>query len=527
MKTKIKLFIAVCFIFSIVLVSPRAYAIEKFSGTRNMVCYIDKSDMENYIEGGRAGFDYTLRSAKPEWLNYKFYSKGNDTYLEINFAFESYEDYVSKLTALLGYEPGIFIEDEGNTYIENFNALDLINFVDKQLDVETEVKEFSKEELFKVENSVLNLNQDELSSTKNIFKSSGQFIKLNSLNITTSYNSGNIKRTISGTVASEDENNFRKQLEKATDKISITTTGASSFFSIEFESSSINSIAESTMQALNIADVVKENVMYLDKENVKVNFNERFALQDVLEEGGSSKITYTFPTYYKNLTVEGKENLTSSGNTVYYTGVSDNIQVNYEKKLQFESVEVITDLSNVFGLISKTVEFKMPLEIATKYHTDLKEKLSENLQRGMVLDMYDDESYRYYEINLKTLFIKDLNNKFSKYFGDDYKLEIENRINPFKKTVIREKIDLSKLVDKEIGYTELKNNYVLAKTSFVKSVADGTVTDKNVSFEQKTDIKFEYTYINVVLFIVILLIALIIVIKIRKIFKKKNKKAVN
>ena len=100
---------------------------ENFKGTREFILYADLSNLENYISGGRTSLEYIIRMFKSDWLNFEISTENYDLKIKINFDFESYEDYTSKISELLLYDPTIIYDDE--RYIEGFSTVELANFI--------------------------------------------------------------------------------------------------------------------------------------------------------------------------------------------------------------------------------------------------------------------------------------------------------------------------------------------------------------------------------------------------------------
>ena len=103
-----------------------------FTGTRNLIIEIDESDINSYVSGGREGFELALRKSRPTWLEYTLKTQDKTITFTMNFSFSTYDEYVERLTELLGYKPAIMNEQGDKTNIvEGFKSIELTNFVKK------------------------------------------------------------------------------------------------------------------------------------------------------------------------------------------------------------------------------------------------------------------------------------------------------------------------------------------------------------------------------------------------------------
>ena len=527
----ILIIINVCFCFSKSMAES-----EEFKGTRNVIYSIDQSNLANYINGGRENLDISLRKNKPDWLTYKFSAEGRNTIIEFNFSFETYDEYVSKLEELLGYKPAI-IRESNKTFVENFSSIELINFLYNNLASEDESIEIEKEELFNVKNSVLQFNETKIETTENISLRNNNVIKFANIQIDTTHNENEITRKISAVINKENykKEDIEKQFKKVTDKVTINERYNYSL-EAEITGKNISEIAEKTMICLNTTDMIQEKQNYLDENKVKVDYIEKFNLKDILEETSRLNYTCTLPDYCTNLAsdenAEQKSNI--NGNKVTYDGNLGIISFSFERAIQFSEISVTTDMSNLFGIITRTIKFKFPIEIVANYNEKFKNEFTEKLQRGMTLNIYNEKLYRVYEITVSSMFLEELNDKTSKFLNEDMEISMEKTINPFEKNKIKDEYDFSNCVKNMLAPDKIESVYVLDRFAKIIDTDDAVIKDKTITFDGnlKNEIKFQYKTFNIVLWsfilvctIIILIIVMIIVKKVKKnISKKKENK---
>ena len=131
-----------------------------FTGTRNLIIEIDESDINSYVSGGREGFELALRKSRPTWLEYTLKTQDKTITFTMNFSFSTYDEYVERLTELLGYKPAIMNEQGDKTNIvEGFKSIELTNFVKNQLETEDMLVEGNIQEFFTVNNSTLEIGE--------------------------------------------------------------------------------------------------------------------------------------------------------------------------------------------------------------------------------------------------------------------------------------------------------------------------------------------------------------------------------
>jgi len=114
---------------------------EKFSGNREMVCTIEKSELNSeYVFGTIDEIETELRNYLPDALTLERKATITGGYRFVfNLKFSSYNEYVQKVTALLGREPSITYSQKDDLFCsgivlkEDFTSGDLLNWAVKAM----------------------------------------------------------------------------------------------------------------------------------------------------------------------------------------------------------------------------------------------------------------------------------------------------------------------------------------------------------------------------------------------------------
>ena len=129
-----------------------------FVGSRDITIEIDESDINSYISGGREAFEYVIRKYKPDWLVYDLKTQNKTVTFTMNFDFSTYDEYVERLTKVLGYKPSIIYENSQKiSLVEGFKAIELTNFIKNGLETENMLFEGNIQNFFIVKSSNLQL----------------------------------------------------------------------------------------------------------------------------------------------------------------------------------------------------------------------------------------------------------------------------------------------------------------------------------------------------------------------------------
>lgn len=401
-----------------------------FAGTRTVDFMADKSDISNFINGGRPAFDLALRKSTPEWLSYKFASAGQDLRLTLSFEFDSYEDYEGKLEQLLGQKPQIVYKiDNGIYLLESFNAEALLNFIGFAMNADGSLSERQLKDIFSsVENKMI-LNGKEYTFEKrmNIRPDGGKAVKFDKLSVRTQIGSDSCSRSVIAEIdtkfASEDDvERAVSQFEVCGEVKKETLSETRYMLTVDFEAENMEELSQKTMTCLNAAVFFSSSEAYKDDETVKVVQTEYFDIETLLRnptkeavpfEDGSEMIEPS-PFYYEAKYSENEFSIYSDDEAVQVSGgtiAAENMSTvtyMYEHPFTFSQAYMETKKSYPFGKITREVVFEVPITIASGYHEAVKKQLGENLSDGIVFDIYDEGMVRYYKLSYSSYFQEDI-----------------------------------------------------------------------------------------------------------------------
>ncbi len=534
MKLKKYIFtILLSLIALITFVAPTYAESEKdFKGTRSIAVAVDLSDLDNYVNGGRTYLEAMIRTSSVDWLNYSTSVEDMNLVISISFDFDSFDDYYEKVTYMLGYEPTI-INNE-NMYVESFSTLEMINyFLDDMQENNLYNLETSEMNLFSEVSSNITFDTGTTYESKNqrINESDNQYENIfKSLEITTTYNE-NYEREISlqlDSFGEKDKKNYQELIKKRCDDLGVeckVDDKGSIEFTINFEAKTENELSYYTMNILNIASGITTKQDYRKGGKIKVTFSEFIDIDTLLTGDGTFKYSFTGKDYYKMLgaTDDEAEGYSEKDSTEYYSGRENTVSFEYSIPFEFEKITIITDLSNNYGRITRTIRMSTNISIAENMHEKIKDSLTKVLQDGMTLNIYDEGSKRNYDIVFSGFSTNKINNMTSKLVNGNSDLEVKSKIFPFLWSSVEDKIEISKICDLVEHYNNINLEYVFKSGTEIKDY------EGNTYIIEANSTQFSFKYLDIEKIVIICLVIIIILIIIIIIKKKigKNKKDTN
>ena len=456
-----------------------------FSGSRNLIVQIDESDINSYVSGGREGFEYALRKTKPTWLEYHFKTEDKTITFTMKFTFESYEQYIEKLTILLGYEPAILAEDNMKNFVEGFHAIELINL--------------EKQDIILFSNVSISTQIENVSS---------------------------YSRTIQVTVDREDEDKLdtvKSRMEKIGE---IEDSNSDNRATVIFTASNLEELSEKTMKALDVSSIITEKKEYQSDDTLKVTYTERIDIEKLLTENGYISYEIECPDTYKNMKkVDEESKVYINNKTVSLNSKEENMCFTYERPVSIENIKVSTKIT-MYGEMERKIILQIPLEYANYYKDILTEKIKEKLDKGMILNIYDEGIMRCYSIEFKALTLNKIEEKTIKILGGKDNIHFNNAYIFFLKSRIEEKCEPNTILEGIEQPSKLEFEYILPNsTSKINDEKVETTTYVVIPDDGKVD--FTFTYNHYILFgivgFAILIVCIAICIIVRKIKKKSNK----
>ena len=499
-----------------------------FSGSRNLIVQIDESDINSYVSGGREGFEYALRKTKPTWLEYDFKTEDKTITFTIKFTFESYEQYIEKLTVLLGYEPAILAEDNMGNFVEGFHAIELINFIKNHLESEDMLVEGNVQDYFKVINSTLQIGDKQYETTESIDTREKQDIILfTNVSIDTHIeNASSYSRTIQVTVDREDEDKLdtvKSRMEKIGE---IEDSYSDNRATVIFTASNLEELSEKTMQALNVSAIITEKKEYKTDDTLKITYEEKIDTEKLLTENGYISYKIECPDTYENIKKVDEESKVFVNNQIIsLSNKEENMCFTYERPVSIENIKVSTKIT-MYGEMERKIILQIPLEYANYYKDILTEKIKEKLDKGMILNIYDEGIMRCYSIEFKALTLNKIEEKTIKILGGKDNIHFNNAYIFFLKSRIEEKCEPNTILEGIEQPSKLEFEYILPNST--SKINDEKVESRTyVVVPDDGKVDFTFAYNHYVLFgivgFAILIICIVICIIVRKIKKKSNK----
>ena len=502
-----------------------------YSGSRNLIVQIDESDINSYVSGGREGFEYVLRKNRPTWLDYEFKTEDKTITFTMSFEFENYENYVKKLTELLGYEPAIlYTQDSATTdIVEGFDSVELTNFIKNELDSEGMLVEGNIQDFFTVTNSTLQIGESKYETQTAIdTREKLDIILFSNVSIETVINNiSSYTRTISVRVDFDDENDvtiIRSRFET----LGEVENSYNNRISVTFEAENLEELSKKTMQALNVSVLITERQEYKTDERLKVTYIESVDTEKLLSENGTISYRVTCPEIYENIAKEEESSVYVNNKIVTLQNRDEDLIFTYERPLTIENIKISTKLT-MYGEIERKIILELPLEYATYYKDVLDEKVKSKLTNGMTLNIYDEGIMRCYSIEFKGLSPDRISEKTSQIIGKD-ELIIDNKYIFFLNSSVKENVEATTVIDGTLQPSQIDFEYILPDTtSKILNEKVGIniydVTSGNGAIE------FTFAYNNYIVLgaivLVILIIVLIVLIIVRKIKRKLNKNSNN
>ena len=500
-----------------------------FTGTRNLIIEIDESDINSYVSGGREGFELALRKSRPTWLEYTLKTQDKTITFTMNFSFSTYDEYVERLTELLGYKPAIMNEQGDKiNIVEGFKSIELTNFVKNQLEAEDMLVEGNIQEFFTVNNSTLELGETKYETKEAIDTREKQDVILfSNVSIQTVINNiSDYSREITVTVDTDEENDI-KEIKERFEKIGEVKENSKIRITVSFDANSLEELSEKTMQALNVSVLITEKQEYSTDEKMKITYEESIDNEKLLTENGSISQRITCPEIYENIEKEEDTAVNVNNKVITLQRKDENMIFTYERPITFENIKISTKIT-MYGEIERKIILQLPLENANYYKDILEEKFKNKLSKGMTLNIYDEGTMRCYSIEFKALTIDRLEKKTSEIISGKNEFEIENKFIFFLKSNIKEELEVNTIIEGTLQPSQIEVEYILPDST--NKISDQKVDEPihKIDFV-RGNIEFTFTYNNYIVIglvvLGILIVAIIVLIIVKKIKKKLNKKS--
>ena len=528
---------------------------ENFKGTREFILYADLSNLENYISGGRTSLEYIIRMFKSDWLNFEISTENYDLKIKINFDFESYEDYTSKISELLLYDPTIIYDDE--RYIEGFSTVELANFIkDKFQENEFYLSDTEDIEIFVSGDSKIIFKDETIYEAKDgrINKQEESLnITLKSLKIDTTCNESGYTRNIHLELFNESASNLKK-IQKAFEenckdlgldyKKEDSNEATVSPFTITINAKNMRSLSEYMIKIFGVGAGVIEKEEFASGNNVKITVSEYLDVKSLLIEDGKYEYTFAPKNEFEKLAlteIYDENSGYSVENNIYkFTGKENTMKYSYQKNFEFDKISIVTNFSEMSktGKITRTVSLRLRTVIANEIHDKIKQSLSGILINNTTLNIYDEGAYRYYDIVVTSNSINSINKSIASILDGSSNLNITSRIFPFLLSKIEDNNTIGQICNLVENYENVELKYIFKDGVKIEKTEIGEISNSGNTYTvsldsnlEKIEVKYKefdkLLFAKIILFIIIIIIVFFIIrFKIKKKIKSiKEKRA--
>ncbi len=541
-----KFFIVLCAIISFICVSIEgAYAEEvSFSGERSLICTFDRSDLNNFIDGGYGSFEEALNEIDKKRYNCNVEKLKRNVKVTISFSFSSKDEYEAYLKELLGYRP-VVIYQTGEDFIfaENFEAGEMLNIIQKNLLSKDRLKELKFDSLLNVENCSMSLNGKTYETKQNFDIRENNDFKYDDIDIiSVAKNDGTFERTIKVHI---DKDNLDSEIKKAVIgnfKASGEITensGAEGDLSVEVFIKADNQyeLDAKTLLASGVTVSTIESESAGDNF-VNVECIDKVGIKKLLNENSTYTYEYTYPDYYKNLQIKSAEGLSLNGNKLTYYGDYGKIEYSFQRGLQLSSLNIITNYNNFFKGIERTIVIAVPMRTAEVFDAKIENALNvvKDEYKKAKIKLNTEGENRVYSITFSSRKSDNICDFTQLVLKGSCQTEVNNSLIPFRKNSISESISVGNIIENMVPVTEIEHTYILPDSSKIIMSENEDYNfyenEYSVISNESASMNIEYLTFNLIVIICMITIAvcilffiMLMIYKIKK--RKKNKISCN
>ncbi len=515
---------------------------EEFAGNRSVTYSVDKSDLENFISGGRSALDILLRSNSPSWLKYTLSAENRNVNVSFAFDFVSYNDYSGKLSELLSYSPTvIYSNEDGLLLLENFSALDMLGFLESKLESSGLISEQSFSDIFSVEGNSIKIGEsiyDSENERINIRPGNESVIKVDSLNISSTEGDGVFARKITveldTTKCNEDEPELLAERFNKVGKAGKTESDLNIVkISVRFEAKSLTELIADTITCLNVASYISEQETFVNNTTVGVIRTEFIDLTELMRDTPNFEYSLEYPSYYKK--VKGSNEYIIVSDESVSAENQGLISISYERGFKFTLIEINNDFSNLFGKKQKTITFSAPTIIAEQFHEKIKKVFKSRIIKGTVLNIYDEFGMRYYELTYSSFFADDIGEFSKAVLNTSYEIEFNNSWIPFGESEFKDTIAIGNVIPQMAPCSDIRIKYIFSPLSNIRipdmfedaeksgSILTFTATESGLMVLDYRELNVIKCGIELLILILIIIIILCAVSAVKKKIRSRTK----
>lgn len=511
----------------------------RFEGSRTLVCTFDRSDLNNFIDGGSAAFEEMLKELDTNWSTCSIEKMKRDMKVTISFSFNSKDEYESRMKDLLGYRPVVIYQTSDNfIFAENFESGEMLNVVQNRLLSEGMLSELKFDSLLNVEVCTMILNGTEYTTTDNFDVRNNNSFKYDDLDImTVAQNDGSFERTIkvgikSDNLTAEIKNAVTNNFAASGDFVDKSGNGENFSAEVNIKAANNYELSRKTLLASGVTISTIENEI-AEQDFVRVNCTEKIGIKKVVNESGDFTYDYTYPAYYKDLQIEEADKLSLTDNRIKYSGEEGKFEYSYQRGLKLFSLKIITKCDNIIKGIDRTIILAVPKETANVFDAKLSDALNliKEKYKGTQTSSEIDGENKLYLIEYYSHKEQNIAEFTQSVLKGGCQIEYHNSLLPFSRNKIAENMRVGSIINNMIPVSEVECIYNLPKKSIISESGnvDYTFYDNEYSsvISASGTINIQYKTFNIIViavaFATLLLFAVLIILVVIKIKKKMVK----
>ena len=503
-----------------------------FSGTKEITYTIKETDMKNYCNSGREGFQHALRKELPDGVNYELSQVDKQITFTLIISFNNFDEYYELHKKMLGEEISIkYGAGKDVSLWESFDYTAISGYLDTLLRDKSICFEKDFSWFATYVGTELNIN-DVIYECNDVVDIKGDNIAdilYEYVSIKVDRKKDDVVATVHARVSERDHTEdqygeFKYQLKK-NDKITCTEEGGKLYIDFVITSPLLDEALSEIGTWLGMHISVERTYEYVDMATVAVVENINILYEQVMVENGELKYESNLIGWHKGLD-SSNENIDIEDYRLYACNIP-NIEYKYHKDMKLENLYVTTDFSDTWGKYKRTIEYQLPIDLALPYNEAIVEYIKSNMSDGMACEVsdivIDDIRYRNYEITIVSADSKDIEKFTQQYLGARSQFIIRDGFALFGKHTL---IDVIKVNEQLLGMSGVENVVVKYKIGVEEETADSKgILDKYQEFS------FEYRLVKTqtwMAFGIVVLAAIILAVYIWILVKKiKNKIAKN
>lgn len=501
-----------------------------FSGSRVITLTLSNGDLNDYVPGGKASIEATIKKYIPDCLSYTI-TEGDDSLVcKFTLAFTGFDDYKTKVSKILAAEKDdpitaeIEYENIGSPFKsslrfkENYSSMDLIGWFRYGLQQDDAVTEENTSNWFENGSMSVTISGTEYSSYSSISVDDSVYNTPDSIQVKTYFlTSGNFDRTIDFYFSNSTLTNLSEQNVNVEEHLGSLITSSvvekkvedhQTIYSVKMNGLTAEQIASETAKVLQSENIVFESTVNPDvnvARRMLINVNEKLDASYYLRNDRSLNSTYflytgaepsgnsdvSFGYFYEN-------DLTGYSYIPSYVD-AETASSAFIWDVDFESAGAVLDFAG--DKVNLDIRMFAASDMLPAAKQILNDALTEAVPEGAKLTTAEEDGMTVYTVDLGTKAPEDeaaLYREFIyNYTGEKAECEFELTDgvskSPFTTvTSYSAVVDMSDLSDKEIDFTFKKNGslYIL-DNSQVTTYEELANAFENSQAESETDLTEE------------------------------------